>query len=186
MQPNEPVMADAVHAPGHGAGALSESDLIALNEEIAAMARAGLPLDQGLAAMAREMGTGRLQRATREIAEDLRAGHTLPSALEQQAGRVPEFYPALVEAAIRSGRIEEVLATLTTYARAIADLRSTVFGAIFYPCVVLAFSFTLFGFVCWKIIPQFETIFLDFGLKLPPITLAVMQVGRHPFEFVLL
>jgi type II secretory pathway component PulF len=186
MQPNEPITADSVHPTGHGTRALSEADLIALNDEIAAMARAGLPLDQGLAAMAREMGTGRLQRATREIAEDLRSGLTLPDALEQQAGRVPDFYPALVQAAIRSGRIEEVLGTLTTYARSIADLRSTVVGAIFYPCVVLAFSFILFGFVCWRIIPQFDKVFQDFGLVLPRITLAVIQIGRHPFEFVLL
>src|SRR5438552_3531718 len=41
-------------------GPLSAEDLIALNEEIAGMARAGLPLDQGLAALAREMGSGRL------------------------------------------------------------------------------------------------------------------------------
>src|SRR5262245_51031775 len=99
MQPNEPITADSVHPMGHGTRALSEPDLIALNAGIAAMAGAGLPLDQGLAAMAREMGTGRLQRATREIAEDLRSGLTLPNALEQQAGRVPDFYPALVQAA---------------------------------------------------------------------------------------
>jgi type II secretory pathway component PulF len=61
-----------------------------------------------------------------------------------------------------------------------------VVGAIFYPCVVLAFSFILFGFVCWRIIPQFDKVFQDFGLVLPRITLAVIQIGRHPFEFVLL
>lgn len=40
-------------------GKLSADDLITLNEEIAGMARAGLPLDQGLSALAREMGRGR-------------------------------------------------------------------------------------------------------------------------------
>src|SRR5437870_5683883 len=118
---------------------LSSDDLITLNEEIAAMARAGLPLDQGLAALAREMRTGRLQRATAEIAADLSAGQTLPEALDHQAGRVPDFYGSLVAAGVRSGRIGEVLATLTVYARSIADLRSTVVGAVFYPTVVLAF-----------------------------------------------
>lgn len=166
-------------------GPLSPDDLITLNEEIAAMARAGLPLDQGLAAMAREMGTGRLQRATSEIAADLRSGMTLPEALGRQSGRVPDFYPALVSVAVRSGRVSEVLATLTMYARSIADLRSTVFGAIFYPSVVLAFSFALFGFVSWKIIPQFERIFKDFGINLPVITQVAIRIGRHPMEFVL-
>jgi type II secretory pathway component PulF len=165
---------------------MAPEDLIALSDEIAALSRAGLPLDQGLGVMAGEMGKGELQRATSEIASDLQSGRTLPEALERQVGRVPDFYPALIQVAIRSGRIDEVLCTLTTYARSIVDLRSTVFGAIFYPCVILVFSFAIFGFVCWKIIPQFERLFLDFGVRLPPITMAVIQIGRHPLEFVLL
>src|SRR5947209_1505582 len=90
---------------------MNAEDLIALNEEIAAMARAGLPLDQGLAALAREMDRGRLRQVTAELAEDLRQGKTLPEALERQGNRVPPFYAALVTAGIRTGRIGEVLAT---------------------------------------------------------------------------
>ena len=162
---------------------LSPGDLITLNEEIAAMARAGLPLDQGLAAMAREMGAGRLQCATTEIASALESGVPLPEALARQSGRVPRFYPALVGVAIRTGRIGEVLATLTVYARSMSDLRSTVLGALFYPGVVLVLAFTLIGFVCWKIIPQFDKIFKDFGIQLPAITVVAIQIGRHPVEF---
>src|SRR5437870_8667292 len=95
--------------PGGPVG-LSANDLITLNEEIAGMARAGLPLDQGLAALAREMTRGRLKQATVEIAGELKAGRTLPEALANQGSRVPPFYAGLVEAGIRSGRLGEVMA----------------------------------------------------------------------------
>src|SRR4051812_28391534 len=123
---------------------MNAEDLIALNEEIAGMARAGLPLDQGLAALAREMDGGQLRRVTQALADDLRAGRTLPEALKRQAGQVPPFYSALVYAGVRSGRIAEVLATLTRYARSLQELRSTVVSAVFYPAVVLAFCLGLF------------------------------------------
>lgn len=168
------------------ARALSPDDLITLNEEIAGMARAGLPMDQGLAALAREMRSGRLQRATAEIAADLKAGRTLPEALDRQAGRVPDFYGSLVATGVRSGRVDEVLVTLTVYARAIADLRATVGGAVFYPAVVLAFSFVLFGFVCYFIIPQFAQLFQGFGLQLPAVTRLAIEIGRHPLGFLLI
>src|SRR5689334_19084203 len=106
--------------------ALSADDLVTLNEEIAGMARAGLPLDQGLAALARDMGRGRLQTATEALAQDLKAGYPLPEAMERQAGRVPPFYAGLLAAGIRTGRVADVLATLTTYARSLSDLRSLV------------------------------------------------------------
>ena len=106
------------------AAALSAEDLITLNEEIAGMAKAGLPLDQGLSTLAREMGSGRLQKVTATLAADLRAGLTLPQALERQGGRVPPYYASLLAAAIRSGRIGDMLGTLTLYARSLNDFRS--------------------------------------------------------------
>jgi general secretion pathway protein F len=164
---------------------LSSGDLVTLNDEIAGMARAGLPLDQGLAALAREMRSGRLRRVTSEIALDLKAGHTLPEALDRQAGRVPDFYASVIMAGIRSGRLPEVLATLTVHARAIADLRATVLGSVFYPAVVLVFAYALFALLCF-IIPQFGRIFQDFGINLPLVTQWALSVGNHPVEFGLL
>ena len=150
------------------------------------MARAGLPLDQGLRALAREMGSGRLQRATVEIADDLKAGRTLPEALQRQEGRVPSFYAGLVAAGVRSGRVVDVLATLTMYARSVSDLRKTIIDALFYPAVVLIFATAVFGFSCYFIIPQFEKLFMDFGVALPPITRLALEFGRHPGEIFLI
>src|SRR6476659_1233055 len=65
-------------------GALSPDDLITLNEEIASMAKAGLPLDYGLALLAKEIGRGRLKQVTQKLADDLRAGCTLPEAFKKQ------------------------------------------------------------------------------------------------------
>jgi type IV pilus assembly protein PilC len=165
---------------------MNADDLIALNEEIAGMARAGLPLDQGLAAMAGEMGRSRLQRVTAALAEDLRAGRTLPEALERQGGNVPPFYAGLVAAGVRTGRISDVLATLTVYARALANLRGIVVDALFYPGVVLLFAFVLFGFLCFFVLPQFDQIFREFNMKLPALTEVVLAFGRYPLWLVVL
>jgi type II secretory pathway component PulF len=158
---------------------MTAEDLAALNDEIAGMARAGLPLDQGLAALAREMGRGHLQSVTAALAEDLRAGRTLPEALDRQGNRVPPYYAGLVAAGVRTGRIGEVLATLTTYARTLSNLRSIVADALFYPIVVLAFAVTLVGLMFTFIVPQFEQIFRDFGMKLPAITEMVLLIGQN-------
>lgn len=165
---------------------LSAEDLIALNDEIAGMARAGLPLDQGLAALAHEMGYGRLQRVTAHLAEDLRAGLTLPEALERRGSEVPPFYAALVSAGIRTGRIGDVLSTLTVYARALADVRATILSALFYPAIIICLAAILFAIGCIYILPQFEAIFRDFGIRLPLLTQFVLFVGRHPFEILIL
>jgi type II secretory pathway component PulF len=162
---------------------MKPDDLIALNEEIAGMARAGLPLDQGLAALAREMGKGRLQRITALLARDLESGHTLPQALARQQGHIPGYYAGLVAAGVRTGRIGEVLATLTIYARSMVNLRTVIVDALFYPAVVLIFAVGLFGFLSAFVLPQFDKIFQDFEMKLPDLTELVLTVSRQPFEY---
>ncbi len=161
---------------------MNADDLIALNEEIAGMARAGLPLDEGLSAMAKEMARGRLQRVTAHIAADLKAGHTLPEALQRQSGKVPPFYSGLVTAGIRTDRLEEVMATLTDYARSIADLRTTMFGALFYPAVVTVFAAVIFTLGCFYFVPQFAETFSSFNMQLPLLTTWALAIAAHPLE----
>jgi type II secretory pathway component PulF len=163
---------------------MTPDNLILLNEEIAAMARAGLPLDQGLAALAQEMGRGRLRQVTAQLADDLRAGQTLPEALQRQGNRVPPFYAGLVEAGVRSGRVAEVLATLTDYARTVAGLRATVIDAVLYPAVVLVFSGAILTVLVVYLVPQYGELFRQFGMSLPAVTEAVLAVCRRPGAFV--
>jgi type II secretory pathway component PulF len=164
---------------------MTPDNLILLNEEIAAMARAGLPLDQGLAALAQEMGRGRLRQVTAQLAADLRAGHTLPDALQRQRDRVPPYYAGLLEAGVRSGRVAEVLATLTEYARTVAGLRATVIDAVLYPAVVLVFSGTILAVVIGYLLPQYGDLFREFGVQPPVLTELVLAVCRRPGAFLL-
>src|SRR5207247_1261089 len=109
---------------------MNADELIALNEQIAGMARAGLPLDQGLSSLAKEMGRGRLRRVTESIASDLRDGATLPEAVARRQKELPPYYANLITAGVRTGRLPEVLATLTTYARTVAVTRTIVVDSL--------------------------------------------------------
>src|SRR5947209_2613334 len=82
---------------GHSLGvrkipAMTADELISLNEQIAGMARAGLPLDQGLASLASEMSRGRLRRVTEGIVRDLKEGKTLPEAVAHRRNELPVYY----------------------------------------------------------------------------------------------
>ena len=166
-----------------GLGGLSLDDFILLNEEIAGMARAGLPLDQGLTVLAQEMGRGKLRRVTGEIAQDLQAGLTLPQAIERQEGRLPAFYAKLLSAGIRAGKVTDVISTLTAYARTLANLRAAVLDALLYPATVLVLSLILFGVVSTYLMPQFAEIFQTFKIKLPALTVLVFYVFDHALFF---
>ena len=78
-------------------------DLIALNDEIAALVRAGVPLEAGLAELGGDL-PGRLGRFAAGLAQRTARGESLAQAITGDAGQLPPAYRAVVEAAcVRAG-----------------------------------------------------------------------------------
>jgi len=158
----------------------------ALNEEIAGLARAGLPLDQGLDALSRDLGSGKLARVTGQLAEALRQGKSLAEAFGEQKGTVPPYYSALLSSGIRTGRMADVLSTITLHARTLSELRTTLWLSVAYPVFILACAFLLIGLMAIYLIPRFSEIFQSFGMKVPLVTTFLLWVGEEPWTHAIL
>ncbi|CAN5130840.1 type II secretion system inner membrane protein GspF [soil metagenome] len=157
---------------------MNADDVTALNEQLAAMARAGLPLDKGLESLARDLGRGNLKHVTEKLVVDLQAGMSLDEAIQNQGGKLPPYYGYLVAAGVRTGRLPEVLSTLTNYTKTISLTRGVILEALLYPAIVVLFGFAIFGFLIFYLLPQFDEIFTEFGISLPWITKSVLSVSR--------
>src|SRR5689334_20098249 len=94
----------AAGEPRSGGGRISLAHLIALNDEIAALARAGLPLESGLRAVGRDIAGG-LGAAMTGLAARMDRGASLAEALAAEGGTFPPIYRAVVEAGLRAGRL---------------------------------------------------------------------------------
>ena len=88
--------------------AVTLDDLIALNDEMLALVRAGVPLGQGLADVGHDV-RGSLARVTATLATRVERGESLPQALAASGGLFPPLYRAIVEAGIKSGRLPAAL-----------------------------------------------------------------------------
>src|SRR6186713_2858010 len=99
-----------------GFGAVTLDDLIALNDEIVALTRAGVPLERGLLGLGMDV-RGRLGRIARTLSERMSRGESLSEALASSGEGIPRVYRAVVEAGVRSGRLPVALEGLAAYAR---------------------------------------------------------------------
>lgn len=113
-------------------------EFAALNDELAGLVRAGLPLELGL-------GAGRRHALADRITERLRQGRSLEEALKAEGDSLPPAYGAVVEAGMRSGRLAEAVETVSRTARAMVSLRRRLSLAAVYPAtlVVVAFVFAV-------------------------------------------
>ncbi|WP_171189786.1 type II secretion system F family protein, partial [Alienimonas chondri] len=105
-------------------------EVIALGDEAAAFAAAGLPLEVGL-------GAGRPRGLSERIARRLRDGMSLPDAYAEERGPAPAAMRAVLESGVRSGRPGEALARVAERSRMVSELRAELGAALIGPLAVI-------------------------------------------------
>ena len=157
---------------------LRGSDFIAFNEQIAHLAAAGLPLEAGLRLIADELRGGRLGNAVNALASDLEGGTPIADAFEKHRANFPPLYGRLVGAGVRSGNLSAVLLSLGKHLELVQRLRSVLWRTLSYPALVLITTVGLIMFLAIVVVPKYKQIFVEFHLKLPAATVAMLEIAR--------
>jgi general secretion pathway protein F len=147
---------------------MSLDQLTALNEEIAALVRGGMPLELGL----RELGkdsAGSLQQITQVLANRLARGESLAEAVGAEKEHLPASYRTLITAGIRAGRLPAALEAVSNYARELNQLRKQVALALLYPLLVLLLAYVLFVAFVSHAIVRFRETYEVFRFRVPMI-----------------
>ena len=130
----------------------SLADLIALNDEIAALSRAGVPLPRAMREQSRSLPR-RLQEVTDKIGAQLEQGVSLEDAIASGQHGAPPFYTAMVRAGIRSGNLPAALEALSDALRRGVELRRIVGTALLYPLTVALLAYGLFVWTLVSVMP---------------------------------
>ncbi|REJ94462.1 MAG: hypothetical protein DWQ34_08480 [Planctomycetota bacterium] len=139
-------------------GSISLDEFILLNEEIRSLIRAGVPLDLGLRGTASRVG-GRLSEIADRLARRLEGGASLEDALAAEGDLVPAVYRSLLAAGFRSGRIEEVLGSVSRFAASMRDLSAEIRRMLIYPGAVVVIAYTLFVGLNVYVTPRLMTTY---------------------------
>lgn len=138
-------------------------DLIALNDEIAALVRAGVPLERGLAELGGDL-PGRLGRLAVALSQRTARGESLAQAVGHDAGQLPATYRAVVEAGLRAGRLPAALEAVATSARRLAETRRTALIAALYPLLVVLVAWVCLIFLACVLAPSLAQALGEWGL----------------------
>ena len=147
-------------------GPISLNNLIALNDEIAALARAGVPLDRGLTAIGDDM-PGRLGRIASSLGRRLESGEDLAVAISHSGSEFPPIYRAVVLAGLRSGRLSVALEGIAKTARCVTEARRVMLVSLAYPFMVMFVASTVFQFTMSKTVPVIQSTFAEFEVTWP-------------------
>ncbi len=162
--------------PGPGR-AVSFEQLVALNDEMAALVRAGVPLEAGLAELGRDL-PGRLGNLATALSRRMTAGESLGQILASDPQTFPPVWRAVVEAGLRSGQLAAALESMSATARRLSDLRKEVAAALVYPLIVLSLAYALLVFTLTQLTPVTTRAFEDLTGTSDPLMTGLVWLGQ--------
>jgi general secretion pathway protein F len=132
----------------------SVADFILLNEEIAALVRARLPLETNLANLAADLPKSSAELA-KQIGRRMEGGASLATAMEAECASLPAAYRAVIVAGVESGQLGSALESLADSASRRDQLRRVTGIAILYPLVIVVAVCMLVAVVISQVVPSF-------------------------------
>ena len=152
-------------ATGDPSRPLNSADAVELAAYVSALAKAGLPLGEGLRAAAKDGASGPLSNTLLALGERIDAGESLESAIDSIGPLLPAHLRAMMISGARSGHLAESLDGLLTHERDMEDMTRWFWQATLYPVTLFAFLVGWLLFVSIWLRPQFWILRVldDFG-----------------------
>lgn len=154
-------------------------DITLFTRQLATMLTAGIPLVQAFDILAKGAANPSLQKLIFTIKADVEAGNSFAKALTKHTKYFNELFCNLVEAGEQSGTLDSMLIRIATYKEKTESLKGKIKKALFYPIAVIFVAFLVTAGLLIFIVPQFETLFKNFGADLPALTLLVIRLSEY-------
>lgn len=164
--------------------AVGRNEFLLFNQQLASITQAGIPLEQGLREVARDIQSPKMRKLIEDVAQDLESGMGIDQAFNERKTQFPMLYARILKAGVETGRLSEMLTSLNRHIDLGNQTRRIIVEAMAYPGIILLFAAIILTGVFQFIIPQFESVLNDMvGGSLNPITDAVLALGGNVLPF---
>ncbi len=165
---------------------ISTTELALLTRQLATLIQAALPLDETLAAVAKQTEKPRIKSMLFAIRSRVLEGHSLAVGLADYPKVFPELYRATVDAGEQSGHLDTVLERLADYTESRQEIQGKVRQALIYPAFLSLFAIAIVVFMMTSIVPQVVSVFEDTGQTLPGLTLSLIAMSDFVVNYGML
>jgi len=168
---------------------LPATQLVLLTRQLATLVKAGVPLDEALAATARQTQHADAKTVLLQLRGKVVAGQSFALALAAYPATFPSLYQSLVRAGEQAGLLGEVLEKVADYLELRRLLQHKLQMALIYPCALVSVAVLVVTVLMVKVLPSLEDLFSRQGAQLPLLTrvlMALSSVVAHWWPLLLL
>jgi type II secretory pathway component PulF len=147
------------------------------SRQLHVLVASGTPIVQALHAIERQCE----HEAWRQVIDDLRRrveeGAPLSEAIRAHQHHFDPVCRSLIAAGEASGNLPAMLDRLATLSRKQLHMRSSIIGALVYPCLLVGIGIVVLIVMLLFVLPRFSTLFESLDSPLPPTTKVLMWLS---------
>ncbi|MFV3330696.1 type II secretion system F family protein [Pseudomonas sp. NY15437] len=153
-------------------------DIALFTRQMATMMGSGVPLLQSFDIIGEGFDNPNMRKLIDEVKQEVAAGNSLANALRKKPLYFDDLYCNLVDAGEQSGALETLLDRVATYKEKTESLKAKIKKAMTYPIAVVIVALIVSAILLIKVVPQFQSVFENFGAELPAFTQMVINLSE--------
>jgi type IV pilus assembly protein PilC len=158
-------------------GGAGGKKIVTFTRQLSILQDAGLPILRSLKILEDQAKPGALKNGLIDVCDEIEGGASLSEALSKSPKVFDRLYVNMIKAGEAGGSLEVILRRLAEFKERTQSLKNKVIGAMMYPIMVVLFTIGILTFIMLKIIPEFQKMFLEFGIELPAMTQLLMAIS---------
>jgi len=161
-----------------GGPSISVPDLALVTRQLSTLVAAGMPLEEGLRAVAEQSEKARIRSLMLAVRSRVLEGYSLARALGDFPRAFPRLYCATVDAGEHSGHLDRVLNRLADYQEDQQKTRKQIQMSSIYPTFLTLVAFGIVIFLLNSVVPDIIGVFTSTGEQLPGPTRALLAASN--------
>ena len=159
-------------------GGAGGKKMVTFTRQLSILQDAGLPILRSLKILEDQAQPGALKNGLIDVCDEIEGGASLSEAMSKVPKVFDRLYVNMIKAGEAGGSLEVILRRLAEFRERTQSLKNKIIGAMLYPVMVVLFTIGILTFIMLFIIPQFKTMFEEFGIDLPFATTLLINISN--------
>ena len=156
--------------------ALTNTELITFCGQLALILRSGISALEGLSLMLEDTPEGEGRQVIESVLSEMEVTGSLHHSL-RTAGVFPDYMCSMTEIGEMSGKLDDVMYSLSEHYRREESLSASIRSAVVYPLIMLGMMVAVMAVLIIKVMPVFRQVFEQLGTGMTGVSKAILDFG---------
>lgn len=154
----------------------SSEEISGFCSQVAIMLKSGIALEEGVYMLAEEVEEEGTKNVLNQVQEKLKENETFEVAL-RDTGVFPAYLVNMVHIGETSGKLEDVMNSMTHYYERESSIKDSIRNVIAYPAMMFGMIGVILAVLIGKILPMFESVFVNLNVDAASSSSRIMNFG---------